>query len=125
MGRHATPERTEFAVPLPHDLGAAVTAWLNKAPELFVRDCSVCADPRHRYNIRIVNETPTGNLFAYNMFLRPTEEELEEAFSRSGKVVSVALPVDRETGRKRGFAFVEMSTDDEAQKCIEGMKGGY
>jgi phosphoenolpyruvate carboxykinase (ATP) len=61
-----------------HRVFTAVTAWLNQAPELFVRDCSVCADPRHRYNIRVINETPTGNLFAYNMFLRPTEEELED-----------------------------------------------
>jgi len=61
-----------------HRIFTAVTSWLNQAPELFVRDCYVCADPRHRLNIRIINETPGGNLFAYNMFLRPTEEELEE-----------------------------------------------
>src|ERR1700722_5168275 len=60
-----------------HRIFTAVTTWLNRAPELFVRDCYVCADPRHRHNIRIINETPSGNLFAYNMFLRPTEEELE------------------------------------------------
>jgi phosphoenolpyruvate carboxykinase (ATP) len=61
-----------------HRVFTAVTAWLNHSPELFVRDCYVCADPRHRLNIRIINETPTGNLFAHNMFLRPTEEELED-----------------------------------------------
>jgi phosphoenolpyruvate carboxykinase (ATP) len=60
-----------------HRIFTAVTTWLNKSPELFVRDCCVCADPRHRLNIRIVNETASGNLFAYNMFLRPTEEELD------------------------------------------------
>jgi phosphoenolpyruvate carboxykinase (ATP) len=61
-----------------HRIFTAVTSWLNKAHELFVRDCYVCADPRHRLNIRIINETPGGNLFAYNMFLRPNEEELED-----------------------------------------------
>jgi phosphoenolpyruvate carboxykinase (ATP) len=61
-----------------HRIFTAVTTWLNKAPQLFVRDCYVCADPRHRLNIRVINETPSGNLFAYNMFLRPTEEELED-----------------------------------------------
>lgn len=50
---------------------------LEKLPELWVRDCYACADPRYRLNIRVVNEKPSGNLFAYNMFLRPTEEELE------------------------------------------------
>jgi phosphoenolpyruvate carboxykinase (ATP) len=51
--------------------------YLNNLPELWVRDCYACADPRYRLNIRIVNEKPWTNLFAYNMFLRPTEAELE------------------------------------------------
>ena len=51
--------------------------WLNQLPEVWVRDCYVCADPRFRLNIRVVNETPSTNLFAYNMFLRPTEDELD------------------------------------------------
>ncbi len=45
--------------------------------ELWVRDAYVCADPKYRLNIRVVNENPWCNLFAYNMFLRPTENELE------------------------------------------------
>lgn len=45
--------------------------------ELFVRDAYVCADENYRLNIRIVNEYPWSNLFCYNMFLRPTEDELE------------------------------------------------
>lgn len=45
--------------------------------ELWVRDCYACADPRYRLNIRVINEKPWSNLFAYNMFLRPTDEELE------------------------------------------------
>ena len=51
--------------------------YIDKLPELWVRDCYACADPRYRLNIRVVNEKPSSNLFAYNMFLRPTEEELE------------------------------------------------
>jgi phosphoenolpyruvate carboxykinase (ATP) len=51
---------------------------LDKQPELWVRDCYACADPRYRMNIRVVNEKPANNLFAYNMFLRPTEEELDK-----------------------------------------------
>ncbi|MCR6721358.1 MAG: phosphoenolpyruvate carboxykinase (ATP) [Chitinophagaceae bacterium] len=49
----------------------------NQLPELWARDCYACADPRYRLNIRVINEMPANNLFAYNMFLRPTEEELE------------------------------------------------
>lgn len=51
--------------------------YFDKLPELWVRDCYACADPRYRLNIRVVNEKPWNNLFAYNMFLRPTDEELE------------------------------------------------
>jgi phosphoenolpyruvate carboxykinase (ATP) len=45
--------------------------------ELWVRDAYACADPSYRLNIRVINENPWSNLFAYNMFLRPTEGELE------------------------------------------------
>ena len=55
-----------------------ITTYLNKQPELWIRDCYACADEDYRLNIRIVNEKPWINLFAYNMFLRPTEEELED-----------------------------------------------
>lgn len=44
--------------------------------DLFVRDAYVCADKNYRLNLRVINENPWGNLFAYNMFLRPTAEEL-------------------------------------------------
>ncbi len=64
-----------------------IMAYLNKQPELWVRDCYACADPRYRTNIRIVNEKVWNNLFAYNMFLRPTEEELED-FKVDWKVIS-------------------------------------
>jgi phosphoenolpyruvate carboxykinase (ATP) len=45
--------------------------------EIWVRDCYACADPAFRLNIRVINENPWSNLFAYNMFLRPTETELD------------------------------------------------
>ncbi len=52
-----------------------VIAYLNEK-ELFVRDCYACADPAYKLNIRVINEYPWSNMFAHNMFLRPTEEEL-------------------------------------------------
>jgi phosphoenolpyruvate carboxykinase (ATP) len=48
--------------------------YLDQRSEIWVRDCYACADPRYRLNIRVINEKPWNNLFAYNMFLRPTEE---------------------------------------------------
>ena len=50
----------------------------NQLPSLWVRDCYACADPRYRLNIRCINEKPANNLFAYNMFLRPNEEDLDD-----------------------------------------------
>ena len=52
-------------------------AYLNEREQLYVRDCIACADERYRINIRCINENPQDNLFAYNMFLRPGEEQLE------------------------------------------------
>ena len=45
--------------------------------ELFVRDSYVCADHKYKMNIRVVNEYAWSNMFAYNMFLRPTDEEID------------------------------------------------
>ncbi len=53
-----------------------VIQYLNEK-ELYVRDCYACADDDYRLNIRVINEYPWSNMFAYNMFLRPTEVELE------------------------------------------------
>ncbi|HEY5408394.1 MAG TPA: phosphoenolpyruvate carboxykinase (ATP) [Ginsengibacter sp.] len=49
-----------------------------KGKKLWVRDCSVCAKKDYLLNIRVVNENPCCNLFAYNMFLRPEKEELDK-----------------------------------------------
>jgi len=53
-----------------------MVAYLNMQEELWVRDCYACADEKYRLNIRVINENPWSNLFCYNMFLRPAEEEL-------------------------------------------------
>ena len=52
-----------------------------------------------------------------------TEEDLSEVFAEYGTVKRVQLPVDRETGRKRGFGFVEMSSDEEEAAAIEALDG--
>ena len=53
-----------------------VTNYLSQK-EVYVRDSYACADPQYKLNIRVINEYPWSNMFAYNMFLRPTESELE------------------------------------------------
>ncbi len=45
--------------------------------EIYARDSYACADPNYKLNIRVINEYPWSNMFAYNMFLRPTEDELK------------------------------------------------
>lgn len=54
-----------------------VTAYLSNK-EVFVRDSYACADPNYRLNIRVITEYPWSNLFAYNMFLRPEDGELNQ-----------------------------------------------
>jgi RNA recognition motif-containing protein len=58
-----------------------------------------------------------------NLSFDVTREELIEAFSAAGKVVDAKVPTDRETGRPRGFAFVEFENDDAAQRCIAHLNG--
>jgi cold-inducible RNA-binding protein len=63
------------------------------------------------------------NLFVGNMSFQTTEGELSDLFKAFGQVGRVHLVTDRETGRARGFAFVEMPNDDEATKAIAGLDG--
>jgi RNA recognition motif-containing protein len=65
----------------------------------------------------------TTKLYVGNLSYDTTEEELQELFSQAGNVTSVALPTDRETGRPRGFGFVEMSTEEEARQAISMFNG--
>src|SRR5436305_12756755 len=63
------------------------------------------------------------NLFVGNMSFHTTETELSDLFKPFGQVTRVHLVMDRETGRARGFAFVEMPNDAEAAKAIAGLDG--
>jgi RNA recognition motif-containing protein len=62
-------------------------------------------------------------VFVGNLSFDVTREELIEAFGAAGKVVDAKVPTDRETGRPRGFAFVEFESDEAAQKSIELLNG--
>ncbi|HEY9776509.1 MAG TPA: RNA-binding protein [Planktothrix sp.] len=64
-----------------------------------------------------------NKLFVGNLSFKTTQESLQELFAQHGEVVSVAIPQDRETGRPRGFAFVEMANQAGAEAAIKGMNG--
>ena len=65
-----------------------------------------------------------SKLYVGNLSYATTEDDLRNLFFQAGTVVSVSLINDRETGRSKGFAFVEMSNQAEAQKAIT-MFNGY
>jgi RNA recognition motif-containing protein len=63
------------------------------------------------------------SIYVGNLSFDVTQEDLTTTFAEYGSVKRVQLPTDRETGRKRGFAFVEMSSDAEEEKAIEELDG--
>lgn len=64
-----------------------------------------------------------NKLYVGNMSFDTTEADLETAFSPFGTIQSINIVTDRDTGRPRGFGFVEMGSDAEAQAAIEGLNG--
>lgn len=62
-------------------------------------------------------------LFVGNLAFRVTDEDLSQMFSEFGQVSSCNVAKDRDTGRSRGFGFVEMQTVAEAEAAIKGMNG--
>ena len=63
------------------------------------------------------------NIFVGNLNYRLDVEALEQAFAQYGQVDSAKIITDRETGRAKGFGFIEMPNDSEAQAAIEGLNG--
>ena len=65
----------------------------------------------------------SNKLFVGNLSFNTTENDLHDAFAAHGTVVEANLMMDRVSGRSRGFAFVTMSTPEEAEKAIAAMNG--
>jgi len=61
------------------------------------------------------------NIFVANINFKTRKEDLEQAFAAFGQVASVKIVRDRETGRSKGFGFVEMPNDDEAARALQEM----
>jgi cold-inducible RNA-binding protein len=64
-----------------------------------------------------------SKLFVGNLSFNTTENDLQDTFAAIGTVVEANLMTDRTTGRPRGFAFVTMSSDEEAQKAVAELNG--
>jgi RNA recognition motif-containing protein len=63
------------------------------------------------------------SIYVGNLSFQVTEEDITEVFTEYGTVKRVQIPTDRETGRVRGFAFVEMSSEAEEAAAIEALDG--
>jgi RNA recognition motif-containing protein len=61
------------------------------------------------------------NIFVANIERKVTDEQLQELFQQYGEIASLKLIRDRDTGVSKGYAFVEMTNDDEAQKAIDAL----
>ncbi len=64
-----------------------------------------------------------NKVFVGNLSFTMSEDELRDAFSQAGTVQSATIIKDKMSGRSKGFAFVEMASDEEAQKAIELLNG--
>ena len=63
------------------------------------------------------------NIYVGNLPYRATEAELDSLFAQHGQVTSARIVMDRETGRSKGFGFVEMSSDEEGRAAITALNG--
>ena len=63
------------------------------------------------------------NIFVGNLSFGSTEQDVRSMFEQFGSIERVSIVTDRETGKARGFGFVEMSNDDEAERAIAALNG--
>jgi len=66
---------------------------------------------------------PQNKVFVGGLAWATTEDTLRDEFSRAGEVTYVKVATDRDTGRSRGFGFVEFASDEDAQRAIEMFDG--
>ncbi len=63
------------------------------------------------------------NMYVSNLGYHTTDDDLKKMFEQFGSVSSAKVITDRETGRSRGFGFVEMSSNDDAEQAMKGLNG--
>jgi hypothetical protein len=93
--------------------------------QCFVTRSSASASERMRlcYWGFVEDMMSSARLYVGNLSYGTTKETLEKTFSEFGQVVSINIITDRQTGRPKGFAFVELSTPEEAEAAKQGMNG--
>lgn len=87
-----------------------VISYLNKK-DLYVRDCFTCAEPAHQMQLRVINEYPWSNMFAYNMFIRPSDDELK-GFDPEWTVINAPgfrADPDRDATRQHNFSILNFT----------------
>lgn len=110
----ATVHWNDFNIPISEDsfdrLYSRITGYF-AGKDVWVRDCAACAAPAYRTNIRVITETPWASLFAANMFLRPSEEELDDFHPDWTVIQAPGLLADPATDgtRQSNFSVVNFS----------------
>jgi phosphoenolpyruvate carboxykinase (ATP) len=92
-------------------LYAKMVTYMETCKEVYVRDAAACANPNYQLNVRVFTEYPWQNLFVYNMFLRPTESELE-TFSPDWEVYafpSVLANITEHKTRQDNFSIINFA----------------
>src|SRR5258705_10546238 len=84
---------------------------------------SLAISPPALHTIQRIEKEMGTKLYVGNLSFRTTSDELRDAFAAVGTVESASIIEDRDTGRSRGFAFVEMATAEEAAAAIEQFNG--
>ena len=84
---------------------------------------SLAINPPALHTIQRIEKEMGTKLYVGNLSFRTTSDELRDAFAAVGTVESASVIEDRDTGRSRGFAFVEMATAEEAAAAIEQFNG--
>lgn len=88
-----------------------IIQYINQLPQIYVRDVAACADEKYKTNVRVITETPWASLFADNMFIRPTAQELEN-FTPNWTILCVpsfkAKPTEDGT-RQHNFSIINFT----------------
>ena len=77
-----------------------------------------------RYSVAVSESGSSRvNIYVGNISYNTSEDDLRDAFGQHGEVTAVRIITDRDTGRSKGFGFVEMAEDDEAREAMKAMDG--
>jgi RNA recognition motif-containing protein len=105
----------EYSVTLRASLQVVITASQSFRPPGFLQN----PETQNQHNFYPFNQFKMKNIFVSNLSFRINDDDLKQAFADYGEVNSAKVIKDNFSGRSRGFGFVEMKNDEEADKAIE------